>query len=75
MVRKDPVKETTTYVNTATIETVGNAKDGQSSSTYHKTSVTSMPLAGSSGFGGLVAIGCAVMGVSAAAWVRRRRRE
>lgn len=75
VVRKDPVKETTTYVNTATIETVGNAKDGQSSSTYHKTSVTSMPLAGSSGFGGLVAIGCAVMGVSAAAWVRRRRRE
>lgn len=75
VVRKDPVKETTTYVNTATIETVGNAEDGHSSSTYHKTSVTSMPLAGAGGFAGLAAVGCAVMAVSAVAWVRRRRRE
>lgn len=75
VVRKNPVKETTEYVNTATIETIGNAKDGQSSSTYHKTSVTTMPLAGAGGFAGLVVAGCAVLGASAVAWVRRRRQE
>jgi uncharacterized repeat protein (TIGR01451 family) len=75
VVRKNPVKETTEYVNTATIETIGNVKDGQSSSTYHKTSVTTMPLAGAGGFAGLVVAGCVVLGTSAVAWVRRRRRE
>ena len=75
VVRKNPVKETTEYVNTATIETVGNARDGQNSSTYHKTSVTIMPLAGAGGFAGLVVAGCVVFGASAVAWVRRRRRE
>ena len=74
VVRKDPVSKTTTYVNTATIETIGNAEDNQSSSTYHKTTVTSLPLAGGSGFGGLVAVGCALVGVSAAVWIRRRRK-
>ncbi|MGO5210498.1 hypothetical protein ACTQ13_01105 [Parafannyhessea sp. LCP21S3_E6] len=75
VVRKDPVKKTTMYVNTATIETIGNATDGQSSSTYHKTSVTTMPLAGAGGFAGLVVAGCVVLGASAFAWVRRRRHE
>lgn len=75
VVRKDPVKKTTMYVNTATIETIGNATDGQSSSTYHKTSVTTMPLAGAGGFAGVVVAGCVVLGASAFAWVRRRRRE
>lgn len=75
VVRKDPVKETTEYVNTATIEMIGNEKDGQSSSTYHKTSVSTMPLAGAGGFAGLVVAGSVVLGASAVAWVRRRRRE
>lgn len=75
VVRKDPVNKTTCYVNTATIETVGNATDGQSSSTYQKTSVTTMPLAGAGGFAGLVVAGCVVLGASAFAWVRRRRHE
>lgn len=75
VVRKDPVKKTTTYVNTATIDTIGNVTDGKSSSTYHKTSVTTMPLAGAGGFAGLVVAGCVVLGASAFAWVRRRRHE
>lgn len=74
VVRKQPVKETTEYVNTATIDTIGNAEDGQSSSTYHKTSVTTMPLAGAGGFAGLIVAGCAVLGVSAVAWIGRRKR-
>ena len=83
-IRKDPVGSTTMYTNTAMIETVGGSRvgympdpdrgDNSSSSTYHKTTVTSLPLAGGSGFGGLVAVGCALVGVSAVAWIRRRRK-
>ena len=74
-IRKDPVGETTTYENTATIDTVGNIEDGQSSNTtYHRTSVVALPLAGGDGFGGLVAAGLALAAASAYAHVRRRRR-
>lgn len=75
-IRKKPVEKTTTYVNKATIDRVGQADCTlTSNSTYHKTSVTTMPLAGAGGFAGLVVAGCVVLGASAVAWVRRRRRE
>ena len=75
-IRKKPVEKTTTYVNKATIDKVGQVDwTLTSNSTYHKTSVTTMPLAGAGGFAGLVAAGCVVLGASAVAWVRRRRRE
>lgn len=83
-IRKDPVEQTTTYTNTATIETVGGSRTGYvpdadkgdngSSSTYHKTSVTALPFAGGDGFGGLVAAGVALAAASACAWIWRRRR-
>lgn len=74
VVRKDPVTKTTDYTNTATIDKVGKQeKYGKSSTTYHRTSVTVMPLSGEAGFGGLIAAGGAVLLLSALAWIRRRR--
>lgn len=74
VVRKDPVTQTTDYTNTATIDKVGKQENyGKSSTTYHRTSVTAMPLSGASGFDGLIAAGGAVLVLSALAWIHRRR--
>ncbi|MEE6158100.1 hypothetical protein VXJ24_02820 [Olsenella sp. YH-ols2221] len=74
VVRKDPVTQTTDYTNTATIDKVGKQEDyGKRSTTYHRTSVTAMPLSGASGFDGLIAAGGAVLVLFALAWIRRRR--
>ncbi|MGN8819618.1 hypothetical protein ACTNC1_01730 [Atopobiaceae bacterium HCP3S3_A4] len=81
VVRKDPVGKTTDYFNTATIDRVGkqeNYNEGNehaSSTTYHRTTVTKMPLSGASGFGTLMVVGGTVLVVSAVAWVRHRRRD
>lgn len=78
VVRKDPVTQTTYYTNTATIDKVGKQEnynmdnEHASSTTYHRTSVTAMPLSGASGFDGLIAAGGAVLVLSALAWIRRR---
>lgn len=79
VVRKDPVTQTTDYTNTATIDKVGKQEnynvdnEHASSTTYHRTSVTAMPLSGAFGFDGLIAAGGAVLVLSVLAWIRRRR--
>lgn len=85
VVRENPVTSDTYYTCTATIYTTGNSKveyqpitkdvDNKAASTYHKTVLSvSLPFAGGVGFGGLVIAGSALVCVSAAAWIRRRRR-
>ena len=85
VVRENPVTSDTYYTCTATIDTTGNSKveyqpntkdvDNKAAFTYHKTVLSvSLPFAGGVGFGGLVIAGSALICISAAAWIRRRRR-